>query len=56
VSSDSDLAHLKQSCVEVVQNTLEEVLVEVEELERSGFIKSASAVVVSEDVDSETDD
>ncbi|MEQ1759007.1 MAG: chromosome segregation protein SMC [Vicinamibacterales bacterium] len=55
-TGESDLAHLKQSCMDVVQNTLDEVMVEVDELERSGFTATASAVVVMEEPDTEADD
>jgi len=56
VTGESDLSHLKQSCVDAVQNTLDEVMVEVDELERSGFTKTASAVVVMEEVEPDADD
>ena len=35
-TAESDLAHLAQTCVDAVQATLDEVLAEVEALERDG--------------------
>ncbi len=55
-TGESDLAHLRQSCMDAVQNTLDEVLVEVDELERSGFTSTASAVVVMEERESDSED
>jgi chromosome segregation protein len=55
-TAESDLNHLRQSCMDAVQNTLDEVLVEVDELEQSGFTRTASSVVVMEETEPESDD
>jgi chromosome segregation protein len=55
-TGESDLAHLKQSCMDAVQNTLNEVMSEVDALEQAGFTRTASAVVVMDEVEADTED
>ncbi len=57
-TAEADLTHLKQSCADVVQCTIDEVVSEVDELERSGFTRTASTVVVMDEpeVSSEEED
>jgi chromosome segregation protein len=56
-TAESDLSHLSTSCVETVQATLDEVVVEVEELERQGEATPDARVIYAEQADdSESDD
>jgi chromosome segregation protein len=45
VTAESDLAHLAATCVEAVQETLDQVLAEVEEAEREGRAAPGTAMV-----------
>jgi chromosome segregation protein len=47
-TAESDLTHLAASCAESVQASLEEVVVEVEALERDGALGSAAAACLAE--------
>ena len=56
-TAESDLSHLAASCIEVVQATLDEVVADVEELERSGEATPDARVIYAEQADeSESDD
>jgi chromosome segregation protein len=56
-TAESDLSHLSTSCVEAVQATLDEVVVEVEELERQGEATPDARVIYAEQADdSESDE
>jgi len=48
-TAESDLGHLASSCVESVQATLDEVLVEVDELERQGQVTPDARVICADD-------
>ena len=45
VTAEADLTHLAASCLDTVQETLDEVLVEVEQLERDGRVTPDARVV-----------
>ena len=52
VTAESDLSHLAATCFDAVQATLDEVMVEVEELERSGgAVPDARAIYADEPED-----
>jgi len=56
-TAEGDLSHLSTSCVEAVQATLDEVVVEVEELERQGEATPDARVIYAEQADdSESDE
>ena len=56
-TAESDLAHLASTCVEAVQATLDEVVLEVEELERQGAATPDARVIYGDQADdSESDD
>jgi chromosome segregation protein len=55
-TAESDLQHLRQSCMDAVQSPLDEVLAEVDALEAAGFTKTASPVVVMEEAEPDVDD
>jgi len=53
-TAESDLTHLAQSCSDAVQLTLDQVLADVEEMERSGsIIPDAAAITAEEPADLE---
>jgi chromosome segregation protein len=56
VTAESDLAHLAASCVSTVQATLDEVLVEVEALERNGNLEPDQSVICSDEPDASAED
>src|SRR5207253_4891108 len=47
-TAESDLAHLASSCIETVQSTLDEVVAEVDELERQGEATPDARVIYAE--------
>jgi len=56
-TAESDLSHLASSCVEAVQATLDEVVTEVEELERQGeATPDARVIYADQSEESETDE
>jgi len=55
-TAESDLTHLAQTCVDAVQNTLDEVLAQVEEMERSGQATPDAAAISAEEPDPEADE
>ena len=56
-TAESDLSHLASSCVEAVQATLDEVVAEVEELERQGEATPDARVIdVDQGEESESDE
>ena len=48
-TAEADLAHLATSCVDTVQATLDEVLAEVDELERAGDMTPDARVICAEE-------
>jgi chromosome segregation protein len=55
-TAESDLTHLAQTCVDAVQATLDEVLVQVEQMEQSGQATPDPAALSADEPDSELDD
>ena len=55
-TAESDLTHLAQMCVDTVQATLDEVLVDVEALEQAGQAVPDAAAIAAEEPDPEADD
>jgi chromosome segregation protein len=55
-TAESDLAHLAQICLDTVQATLDEVLVDVEALEQAGQAVPDAAAISAEEPDPEADD
>ena len=55
-TAESDLTHLAQSCVDGVQATLDEVLVEVEQMEAAGETTPDAAAISAEEPDPEADE
>jgi chromosome segregation protein len=55
-TAESDLTHLAQTCVDAVQSTLDEVLAQVEEMERSGQATPDAAAISAEEPDPEADE
>ena len=55
-TAESDLTHLAQLCVDTVQATLDEVLVDVEALEQAGEAVPDAAAISAEEPDPEADD
>ena len=56
VTAESDLSHLAASALELLQSTIDEVVVEVEELERQGGAAPDSRVVCAADDAEDLDD
>ena len=54
--AESDLAHLASTCIDTVQATLDEVMVEVEELERQGAAVPDARVICVDDPEDGTDE
>jgi len=50
-TTEGDLAHLAQACVDAVQQSLDDVLAEVEELERTGQATPDAAALSADDVE-----
>ena len=55
-TSQSDLTHLAQTCVDAVQISLDEVLTEVEQMEQAGLATPDAAAIAAEESDPEADD
>jgi chromosome segregation protein len=55
-TSESDLTHLAQACVDAVQNTLDEVLAQVEEMEQRGQATPDAAAISAEEPDPDAED
>jgi len=55
-TSESDLTHLAQLCVDTVQATLDDVLVDVEALEQAGQAVPDAAAIAAEEPDPEADE
>ena len=53
---ESDLAHMAQTCEDTFESTLEVVVAEVEELERSGLAVPDAAAITAEEPDPELDE
>jgi len=54
--AESDLAHLASTCIDTVQATLDEVLIEVEELERTGAAVPDARVICADEPEEATDE
>ena len=54
--SESDLSHLASTCIDTVQATLDEVMVEVEELERMGAAVPDARVICADEPEEGTDE
>ena len=54
-TAESDLAHLAQTCADMAQCSLAEVLVEVEQMEASGQAEPDAAAITAEEVDPDAD-
>ena len=55
-TAESDLAHLAQTCADAVQCSLDEVLVEVEQLEASGLAVPDAAAIAAEEADPDAEE
>jgi chromosome segregation protein len=55
-TAESDLTHLAQICVDTVQATLDDVLVDVEALEQAGQAVPDAAAIVAEEPDPEAEE
>jgi chromosome segregation protein len=55
-TAQSDLTHLAQTCIDAVQVSLDEVLVEVERMEQAGQATPDAAAIVAEEPDPEAED
>jgi len=55
-TAESDLSHLASTCVEAVQATLDEVIVEVEELERQGEAVPDARAIFADQADESDED
>ena len=55
-TAESDLAHLASTCIDAVQATLDEVMVEVEELERTGAAVPDARAILGDDAEDATDE
>ncbi|MSO45595.1 MAG: chromosome segregation protein SMC [Acidobacteria bacterium] len=55
VTAESDLTHLAQTCADMAQCSLAEVLGEVEQMEASGLAEPDAAAISAEDVDPNVD-
>jgi chromosome segregation protein len=53
--AEADLSHLSSSCMEAVQATLEQVIVEVEQLERDGLLINGNAIAETPDAAEDRD-
>ena len=55
-TAESDLTHLAQACVDAVQNTLDDVLAQVEQMEQSGQATPDAAALSADEPDPEADE
>jgi chromosome segregation protein len=55
-TAESDLTHLAQSCIDSVQASLDDVLVEVEQMEAAGETTPDAAAISAEEPDPEAED
>jgi chromosome segregation protein len=55
-TAESDLAHLAQTCVDAVQCSLDEVMVEVEQMEQTGTATPDAAAIAAEEPDPEAEE
>ena len=55
-TAESDLSHLAATCIDAVQATLDEVMVEVEELERTGSAVPDARVILGDEAEESTDE
>ncbi len=55
-TAESDLSHLAATCLDTVQATLDEVMVEVEELERAGGGVPDARAILADEPDESTDE
>jgi chromosome segregation protein len=55
-TAEADLSHLAHTCEDAVNATLDEVIAEVDELERQGQTSPDPAVVCAEELDEESDE
>jgi chromosome segregation protein len=55
-TAQSDLTHLAQTCMDAVQISLDEVLVEVEQMEQAGQATPDAAAIAAEEPDPEAED
>ena len=55
-TAESDLGHLAQTCLDAVQVSLDDVLVEVEAMEQAGQATPDAAAITAEEIDPEADD
>src|SRR5206468_7397599 len=53
-TAETDLAHLASTCVETVQATLDEVLADVEQLEREGGATPDARLIAADEPDEES--
>ena len=56
VTAEADLSHLASSCIETVQATLDEVVVEVEEMERQGIATPDARVIYADQAEESDED
>ena len=56
VTTESDLSHLAAACIDTVQSTLDEVMFEVEALERAGGAVPDARVISADDPEDGTDE
>jgi chromosome segregation protein len=55
-TAESDLTHLAQTCIDAVQSPLDEVLAEVEQMERAGQTTPDAAAISAEESDPDVED
>ena len=55
-TAESDLSHLAQTCADAVQCSLDEVLVEVEQLEAAGLAEPNAAAITAEEPDPDAEE
>ena len=55
-TAESDLTHLAQACVDAVQDTLDDVLAQVEQMEQSGQATPDAAALSADEPDPEADE
>ncbi|MGE3959407.1 MAG: chromosome segregation protein SMC [Vicinamibacterales bacterium] len=55
-TAETDLSHLAATCIDAVQATLDEVMVEVEELERSGAAVPDARAILADEPEESTDE
>ncbi|MCD6042729.1 MAG: smc, partial [Burkholderiales bacterium] len=55
-TAESDRAHLAQTCMDTVQTTIEDVMVEVEALEAAGLAEPNAAAITAEELDPEAEE